>query len=109
MVATHKHDDIKVSEATKAFSAPKGTLHDHIKEVYSNCGAATLTSSQCPLVSVFGRLVARSGRKRGNRETDRQTDRQTQTKYCNPRCACAPRVNNVVHVQVLIGACVHSK
>ena len=23
---------------------------------------------------------------------DRQTD--TQTKYCNPRCACAPRVNN---------------
>ena len=31
-----------------------------------------------PLVSLFGRLVARSGRKRGNRQTDRQTDRQTQ-------------------------------
>ena len=26
-----------------------------------------------------------------NRHTDTQTD--TQTKYCNPRCACAPRVN----------------
>ena len=24
--------------------------------------------------------------------TDGHTD--TQTKYCNPRCACAPRVNN---------------
>ena len=43
-IATHKHYDIKVSEATKAFSAQKGTLHDHIEEVYSNCGAATLTS-----------------------------------------------------------------
>ena len=29
-----------------------------------------------PLVSLIGRLVARSGRKRGNRQTDRQTDRQ---------------------------------
>ena len=27
-----------------------------------------------PLVSLIGRLVARSGRKRGNRQTDRQTD-----------------------------------
>ena len=29
-------------------------------------------------------------------QTDRQTDRQTDTQndYCNPRCACAPRVNN---------------
>ena len=25
--------------------------------------------------------------------TDRQTDTHTQDKYCNPRCACAPRVN----------------
>ena len=30
-----------------------------------------------PLVSLFGRLVARSGRKRGNRQTDRQTDGMT--------------------------------
>ena len=30
-----------------------------------------------PLVSLIGRLVARSGRKRGNRQTDSQTDRQT--------------------------------
>ena len=29
-----------------------------------------------PLLSLIGRLVARSGRKRGNRQTDRQTDRQ---------------------------------
>ena len=29
-----------------------------------------------PLVSLFGGLVARSGRKRGNRQTDRQTDRR---------------------------------
>ena len=28
-----------------------------------------------PLVSLFGRLVARSGRKRGNRQTDGQTYR----------------------------------
>ena len=26
-----------------------------------------------------------------HRQTDRQTDRQND--YCNPRCACAPRVN----------------
>ena len=30
---------------------------------------------------------------RGNRRTDRQTDKRAQTKYCNPCCACAPRVN----------------
>ena len=29
-----------------------------------------------PLVSLFGRLVARSGRKHGNRQTDRQTDKR---------------------------------
>ena len=29
-----------------------------------------------PLVSLIGRLVARSGRKRGNRKTDTQTDRE---------------------------------
>ena len=38
-----------------------------------------------PLVSLFGRLVARSGRIRGNRQTDA---------YSNPRCACAPRVTH---------------
>ena len=27
-------------------------------------------------------------------QTHRHTD--TQTKYCNPRCACAPRVNNIL-------------
>ena len=44
-----------------------------------------------PLVSLFGRLVARSGRKRGNRRTDGQNDRPS---ICNPRCACASRVKN---------------
>ena len=47
-----------------------------------------------PLVSLFGRFVARGGRKRGNRHT--HTD-----KVRNPRCACAPRVNSFVHVIVL--------
>ena len=41
------------------------------------------------LVSLFGRLVACSGRKRGN---NRRTE--WQTKYYNPRCACVPRVKN---------------
>ena len=30
-----------------------------------------------PLLSLIGRLVARSGRKRGNRQTDRQNDKTT--------------------------------
>ena len=58
---------------------------------------AQFKSSQCivliPLVSVFGRLVARGGRKRGNRQTDTHT---LKTKYRNSRCACAPRVYNRV-------------
>ena len=41
-----------------------------------------------PLVPLIGRLVACSARTRADRQTDRQND------YCNPRCACAPRVNN---------------
>ena len=44
--------------------------------------------AQNPLVPLIGRLVACSARTR----TDRRTDKQT--KYCNPRCACAPRVNH---------------
>ena len=42
-----------------------------------------------PLVSLSGRLVARSG---GNRQTDRQMDRLTD-QSTDPRCACAPRVS----------------
>ena len=45
------------------------------------------------LVSLFRCLVARGGRKHGNRRTDRQ--KNLRTKYRNPRCACAPRVNAV--------------
>ena len=41
------------------------------------------------------RLVAHSLRKRGNR----QTDKRPQTKYCNPRCACAPRVNKSLQLR----------
>ena len=46
--------------------------------------------AQKPLVPLIGRLVACSART----HTDRRTDKQT--KYCNPRCACAPRVNDCV-------------
>ena len=48
------------------------------------------------LVSLISRLVACSARIIADKQTDRQTDRQTDTQndYCNPRCACAPRVNN---------------
>ena len=47
------------------------------------------------LVSLISRLVACSARIVVDTQTNRQTDRQTdtQTNYCNPRCACAPRVN----------------
>ena len=59
------------------------------------------------LVSLISRLVACSARI-VDRQTDRQTDTQTDTQnvadkqthrqndYCNPRCACAPRVNGKV-------------
>ena len=43
------------------------------------------------LVSLISRLVACSARIDADKQTDRQTD--TQNDYCNPRCACAPRVN----------------
>ena len=42
------------------------------------------------LVSLISRPVACSARIVVDRQTDRQTD--TQANYCNPRCACAPRV-----------------
>ena len=47
-------------------------------------------------VSLMGHLVACSVRIAADRQTDRQTERHTQTKYYNPRCACAPRVNWVL-------------
>ena len=40
------------------------------------------------LVSLIGHLVACSARISVDRQTDGQND------YCNPRCACAPSVNN---------------
>ena len=43
------------------------------------------------LVLLISRLVACSPRIVVDKQTDRQTD--TQNDYCNPRCACAPRVN----------------
>ena len=47
------------------------------------------------LVSLMGRLVACSARIVVYRQTHGETDRQTDTQndYCNPRSACAPRVN----------------
>ena len=51
-----------------------------------------------PFVSLFGLFLLRVVAENmvTDRHTDRHTDRQTdtQTKDCNPRCACAPRVNN---------------
>ena len=52
------------------------------------------------LVSLISRLVACSARIVADRQTDRQTD--TQNDYCNPRCACAPRVNYTI---MLISSC----
>ena len=43
------------------------------------------------LVSLISRLVDCRPRIVVDKQTDRQTD--TQNDYCNPRCACAPRVN----------------
>ena len=43
------------------------------------------------LVSLISRLVACSARIVVDRQTDGQTD--TQNDYCNPRCACAPGIN----------------
>ena len=40
-------------------------------------------------ISLISRLVACSARI----VVERQTDRDTQTKYCNPGCACALKVN----------------
>ena len=45
------------------------------------------------LVSLISRLVACSARIVADKQTNRQTD--TQNDYCNPRCACAPRVNDL--------------
>ena len=54
------------------------------------------------LVSLTSCLVACSARIVVDKQTNRQTDRQND--YCNPRCACAPRVNrghSVDHIKML--------
>ena len=61
------------------------TQHFYRNRYFKNKASVALN----PLVSLFGRLVACSGRKRGN---NRRTE--WQTKYYNPRCACVPRVKN---------------
>ena len=66
------------------------TQHFYKKRYFKNKASVALN----PLVSVIGRLVACSGRKRGNRQTDGRMDGMTKQLYCNPRCACAPRVND---------------
>ena len=42
-------------------------------------------------MSQFGACSARIS---GDRQTHTHTQTDTQNDYCNPRCACAPRVNN---------------
>ena len=46
-----------------------------------------------PLVSPIGCLVACSGRISVDTHTHTHTHKDRQTNYCNPRCACVPRVN----------------
>ena len=48
------------------------------------------------LVSLISRLVACSARIVADKQTNRQRTADTQNDYCNPRCACAPRVNYVI-------------
>ena len=48
------------------------------------------------LVSFIIRLVACSARIVADKQTNRQTD--TQNDYCNPRCACVSRVNDLPRV-----------
>ena len=57
------------------------------------------------LVSLISRLVACSPRIVVDKQTDRRTD--TQNDYCNPRCACAPRVNYTenVHMHTVVLIC----
>ena len=66
------------------------------------------------LISLISRLVACSARIVVDRQTNKQTDKQTdtQTNYCNPRCACAPRVNyttqcTVCPIQLCMATCEH--
>ena len=49
---------------------------------------------------LISRLVACSARIVADRQTDKQTD--TQNDYCNPRCACAPRVNYMAGNNIII-------
>ena len=46
------------------------------------------------LVSLISRLVAYSARIVIYRHSQTNKQRDAQNDYCNPRCACAPRVNN---------------
>ena len=55
-----------------------------------------------PLVSLIGRLLARSGRKRGNRQTDGRNDKTTTVTLA------APRVNNYILVSMCVIAIVNS-
>ena len=58
------------------------------------CSTSTMYANQAsaamnPLVSFFGCLVARSGRKRGNRQTDGRNDRLLST-HLNPLHSQSP-------------------
>ena len=46
-----------------------------------------------PLVSLIGHLIACSARISVDTHTHTHTHTDRQNDYCNPRCACAPRVN----------------
>ena len=81
---THTHHrDTHITETqhkmkgTKVLTLGAGVSYMHAIHVYA-CAVLLLAGwSIYPLVSLIGRLVARSGRKRGNRQTDRQNDKTT--------------------------------
>ena len=52
------------------------------------------------LVSLISHLVACSARIVVDRQINRHTD--TQYNYFNPRCACAPRVNNIIVLRYIV-------
>ena len=65
-----------------------------LAHVHCVCETCNMTSRQAVRKSwLISRLLPVE-----SDQTERETDRQT--KYCNPRCACAPRVNEQV-----LGSC----
>ena len=70
------------------------TQHFYQNRYLKNKASATLN----PLVSLFGRLVARSGRKRGNRQTDGRKEGRTDGMTTNPLAHARRVLINYRHI-----------